>query len=165
MFVKACPTGRNNAARQAPCRDAAVLDVLLAVCLQLIQLLDGVLGAGTDHSALKEYRLRGLEDKHQVFRFVLLCLLGCVIEDAAAILVWQGLDKGDKRSSPAWPTSPSRISWPSSQRIFLSSLRWENITFLCFFTSSGVNGLHPCMPLNTLMTLSQTAALRPCFQR
>ena len=57
---------------------------------------------------------QGPEDKHQLLLLTLLCLLGWATEGIAAVLVGQCLDKGGMWSGPAWPTSPTRISWPSS---------------------------------------------------
>ena len=56
-------------------------------------LLDGILGAGIDHFALKGCIPKGSEDEHQVLLLALLGLIGCIIECIAAVLVWQHLDK------------------------------------------------------------------------
>lgn len=119
-------------------------------------LFDGILDANTDHSALKECKLGGSEDKPQVLLLALLCLLGCVTEGIASVLVWQHLEKGGIELSPAWCLPPTRISWPSSQRVFLFSLR-QKTPPSCALPPVG---LCTYVPLNMLMILSETATPR-----
>lgn len=97
---------------------------------------------------------QGPDDKHQLLLLALLCLLGRATESIATVLVGQSVDKGGVGSGPAWPTSPTRISRPSS----LAQEEEHHLPVLLYLLwLPGFPSVHTCMLLSTLVMPTETA--------
>lgn len=124
--------------------------------------LDDVLGTGLDHCALKCFRPRCPEDKHQILLLVSL-VLKLHHRGHSGIPSWTIWTDGIGAVFYSLVQITYQDHLAFLQITFLSLFRQKNTAFLRFFTSSGVDDLHTFMSSNTLMTPSETAIPEAMF--